>query len=230
MKFPSFLLHGTMAVIVALVAGMPVTAGTAIIDLATFVSGQTPGHVYNRKFTASQEDGRKDVRADAAEGEGVAWRDDLQFSTGTIECDLRGRNNPGASFVGVAFHGLNAGTYEAIYFRPFNFDSTDPEHHKHAVQYVSQPDFPWQLLREQHPGVFENKVEPPPNPDGWFHVRIVVEAKTISVFVDGAAQPCLAVNALAGRASGWIGLWVGNNSDGVFANLKITPDVHSQMP
>jgi hypothetical protein len=230
MKRPPFLIHGIMAAIFSLVASIPTTAGAAIIDLDTFVSDQAPAHVHNREFTTSNEGGRRVVRANAAEGEGLAWWDDLQFSTGTIECDLRGRNNPGASFVGLMFHGVDVETYEAVYFRPFNFNSTNPEQHNHAVQYISQPDFPWQLLREKRPGVFENKVEPAPEPDGWFHVRIVVETKKISVFVGDAAQPCLVVIPPVGRTSGWAGLWVGNNSDGAFANLKIKPDVCNEMP
>jgi len=42
--------------------------------------------------------------------------------------------------VGIAFHGSDNKTLDAIYFRPFNFQSTDPVRKIHAVQYVSHPD------------------------------------------------------------------------------------------
>jgi hypothetical protein len=56
------------------------------------------------------------------------------------------------SFVGVAFHGVDGTTYDAIYFRPFNFKTDDPVRRIHAVQYISHPDNPWQKLRDGQPG------------------------------------------------------------------------------
>ena len=91
------------------------------------------------------------------------------------------------------------------------------------MQYVSHPAHPWQVLREQQPGVFEKPVSPPPNPDGWFHVTIRVDGDTVTVFVDRAATAALAVQRLTTRPGGWVGLWVGNTSPGDFANLTITP-------
>jgi len=43
------------------------------------------------------------------------------------------------------------------------------------------------------------------------------------VYVEHAATPSLAVNTLAGRKTGLVGLWVGNGSGGDFANLTIAP-------
>jgi hypothetical protein len=45
----------------------------------------------------------------------------------------------------------------------------------------------------------------------------------VRVFVDRAAAPVLEVQRLTTRASGWVGLWVGNTSPGDFANVTITP-------
>jgi hypothetical protein len=136
---------------------------------------------------------------------------------------LRGRNAVGQSFVGLAFHGVNDTTYEAIYFRPFNFATEDPARRLRAVQYVSHPAHPWQVLREQHPGVYEKPVIPPPDPDGWFHVTIQVDADTVRVFVGRAASAALEVKRLTTRPGGWVGLWVGNTSPGDFADVTITP-------
>lgn len=54
--------------------------------------------------------------------------------------------------------------------------------------------------------------------------RIVVKESQITVFVNNSIIPCLKVQELSGRKGGWIGLWVGNYSDGTFANLKITKE------
>ncbi len=140
-----------------------------------------------------------------------------------IECDLKGRNQPGASFVGIAFHGADTSTFEAVYFRPFNFRQDDPASRAHSVQYISMPDHDWSNLRQSHPGVYESAITPAPDPDDWLHARIVVEAMQVSVFVNGAAEPSLVVQRIPDRASGWIGLWVGNGSDGAFSHLTMSP-------
>src|SRR5437868_6804168 len=124
---------------------------------------------------------------------------------------------------GVAFHGVDGMTYDAIYFRPFNFKTDDPVRHIHAVQYVSQPDNPWQKLRDGQPGKYEKAVTPAPDPNGWFHARVVVASPKVRVFVGDAKEPALVVDQLSHRGKGLVGLWVGNTSGGDFANLKIVP-------
>src|SRR6266581_6352653 len=152
---------------------------------------------------------------------GLVWLKDYDFGNGTIDVDLLGRTQPvQGSFLGVAFHVADAQTYEAVYFRPFNFRAADSTRHSHAVQYVSQPAFPWQRLRSERPGVFESAVVPEPDGDEWFHVRVVVERPTIRVFVNDAPTPCLVVDELAAGARGSVGLWVGEGSGGSFANLR----------
>jgi len=153
---------------------------------------------------------------------GLVWLKDYDFGDGTIEVDLLGRSQPvQGSFVGVAFHVADAQTYEAVYFRPFNFRASDSTRHSHAVQYVSQSGFPWQKLRSEHPGQYEAPVIPEPDGDQWFHVRVVVAHPKISVFVNDAAKPALVVNELGDRPRGSVGLWVGDGSAGVFANLRV---------
>ena len=129
----------------------------------------------------------------------------------------------GQSFVGIAFHGVDSTTYEAIYFRPFNFKTPDPARHSHAVQYISHPTYTWQKLRAERPGAFEQPVSPAPDPNAWFHVRVVVASPKVSVFVGDAKQPSLVVTQLSDRTKGLVGLWVGNGSGGDFADLKIIP-------
>lgn len=100
------------------------------------------------------------------------------------------------------------------YFRPFSFRTLDPERQSHTVQYVSHPTYTWQELRTERPGDFERRISPAPDPNAWFHVRVVVARPKVSVFVGDAKEPCLVVTQLSDRGKGLVGLWVGNNSDG----------------
>ena len=96
---------------------------------------EVPPKADNRQVTLASEDGRTILRVDEREGDGVAWWPDLVMADGTIEVDIRGKDVMQRSFVGVAFHGLDEKTYDAIYFRPFNFRAADPARRAHAVQY-----------------------------------------------------------------------------------------------
>jgi hypothetical protein len=151
---------------------------------------------------------------------GIVWLKDQTFSKGTIEIDLRGKDIFQKSFLGIAFHGVDTITYDLVYFRPFNFRAEDPIRKIHAVQYTSEPDFPWPRLREEKNGIYEKGIDPPPSPTEWFHAKIVVGETEIKVYVNGATIPSLTVNKLNTRRDGLIGLWnVGLPGD--FANLTI---------
>ena len=190
-------------------------------DLKTLAGGKG-WTVFNRTVTVREQAGRTVAEFDAKPGDGMAWLDGLSFTRGEIECDILGRSLPvQGSFVGIAFGVQDSETYDAVYFRPFNFRSADPDRRAHSVQYVSHPDWTWGRLRQEKPGQFEKAVEPAVDGDRWFHVRIVVEPPKISVFVDESRDPCLTVEALSGPRTGSVALWVGNASPGKFANLKI---------
>ena len=169
----------------------------------------------------------RDVRFDsvvifnAKASEGPVWLKDYSFSNGKIDVDLKGKNLQGQSFVGVAFHLIDGNTFDAIYFRPFNF--FNPERNTHSVQYISMPDHPWQQLRQDFPGKYESKISNPPNPDDWFHATIEINFPKISVFVNNEKTASFVVEQLSGVKTGSVGLWVGYMSEGGFKNLKITP-------
>jgi hypothetical protein len=179
--------------------------------------------LFNRDVIRLVDGARHGVRLSEASGETVAFLPGIDFATGTIEFDVRGKDLAQRSFVGVAFHGVDAASYDAIYFRPFNFRATDPASRSHAVQYHSLPDFTWQKLRTDQPGKYEQAVHPVPDPNAWFRARVVVANLKTSVFVNDAKDPCLVVSPLNDRKKGLVGLWVGNNSGGDFANFIITP-------
>jgi hypothetical protein len=190
-------------------------------DLRTIASG-TGWTVLNRTVTVVESEGRPVAEFDGKPGDGMACLDGLSFTAGEIECDIQGRSMPlQGSFVGIAFGVQSAEAYDAVYFRPFNFRSEDPARRAHSVQYISHPDWKWPRLRQERPGQFEKPIEPPIDGDGWFHVRIVIRHPAIRVYVNGSPEPCLTVEALSGPRTGRVALWVGNNSPGRFANLKI---------
>jgi len=195
----------------------------AAVALLTAVALQQPEslRVFNRSASAVSDGARKGVHLSETAGDGVAWLRGSEFASGTIELDVRGKDVQGQSFVGVAFHGVDDTTYDAIYFRPFNFQTTDPARRLRAVQYVSHPTYTWNKLRAEHPGIYEKPVNPAPDPNAWFHVRVVVAGAKVSVFVGDAPEPSLAVRMLSARTKGLVGLWVGNTSGGDFANLRV---------
>lgn len=178
--------------------------------------------VFNRDITVDET--KKSIELSQELGEGLVWINGVSFSTGTIELDLKGQNIFQHSFLGIAFHGVDDSTFEAIYFRPFRFLATDAAGKSHGVQYVSLPVYTWQKLRADHPGMFENKVSPVPDPDNWFHTKIVVKEKEVLVYVNDAATPSLQAPLLNNRNNGRIALYTADQSGGTFANLVIRND------
>ena len=161
------------------------------------------------------------VEMNAAEGDGLAVFKELAFETGTIEVELLGENNPGRSFIGIAFNIQDEETFEAIYFRPFNFVATEQARKDHMVQYIHHPEYTWYKLREERTMEFENELPAPPDPDAWFKAIIKVSEKHVAVYLDEDAEPVLKVERLASFKSDKIGLWVGNGSSGRFMNLHV---------
>ena len=81
-----------------------------------------------------------------------------RFHNGTIEAWVAGQPLAGASggargFIGLAFRVQDDGRYEAFYIRPTNGRADDQLRRNHATQYISEPDFPWERLRRETPGV-----------------------------------------------------------------------------
>lgn len=174
--------------------------------------------VYNRKVKFENDE----IHLNAQASDGILWLNNSDFENGTIEFDIKGKNTPGQSFVGVVFHAKDSSTFDCVYFRPFNF--RNPERNSHSVQYMAFPGNDWSVLRNAFPGKYENPINPVPDPvDGWFHTTIIVDHPTVKVYVNESEDPTLEVEQLTHQKQGKIGLWVGNNSEGWFKNLIITP-------
>ena len=150
------------------------------------------------------------------------WLKNIDFEYGTINVDIRGRNEFLNSFPGIAFHASDtSANYEVVYFRPFNFRSSDPVRRTWSVQYMSLPEYPFDRLRKESPGQFEHEILPDPKPEDWIHARIVVQKDSITVYVNGMATPSLVTKCLGKRGNGMISLWT-DQTTADFANLTIT--------
>jgi hypothetical protein len=181
--------------------------------------------VFNRTSSALDEAGKKGLRLSEASGNGLAWVEGLTFTEGVIEFDVRGRDELQKSFVGVAFHGQDEHTYECVYFRPFNFNVSDTARCAHAVQYIFEPKFPWDVLRKLRYNDFEKPIGIPNiSKTDWLHAKVEVRKGRIKVYVNHNAKPALDVPTLNEGGKGVkIGFWVGTNANGDFANLQIKP-------
>jgi hypothetical protein len=198
----------------------PQAAAAQSIDLAAALSSARLRAV-NRDVTPLQGD-RRGIHVDAKEGPGVVWIEGTDIGDGTIEADVRGKDVMQQSFVGIAFHRKDDKTYEAVYLRPFNFRAKEPDRHQHAVQYISVPDYDWPRLRKEFPEEFENPVDASLSPTEWVHLRIIINGGAVQVYAGKVQSPTLEVRRLGSTNRGTVGLWVGNNSEGDFADVRIT--------
>jgi hypothetical protein len=159
------------------------------------------------------------VEMNAGDGSGLGILAEIEFAQGIIEVELLGENNPGKSFIGIAFNIQDDNTYEAIYFRPFNFVAEEPIRKEHMVQYIFEPEFTWNNLRKNRTGEFENEITNPPNPDDWFKARIKITDEKVDVYVNEMSDPVLTIDRLTSTKSYKIALWIGHGSSGRFRNL-----------
>jgi Domain of Unknown Function (DUF1080) len=211
--------------ITALFLGFPIMQSfaqqTTAVDIQKS-AGSNGIEVYNRELTLVNEESYKGIRLSKDLGEGVAWIKDMEFSEGIIEFDVRGEDVKQHSFVGLAFHGKNDSTFDAIYLRPFQFREQNEVLRSHGIQYISLPDFTWRVLRAKFPDKYEHAVEPAPDPNSWVKVKIVIKGKNISAFINGKTEAALVVEKLTSLNTGKIGFYVADTSGGDFANLTVT--------
>ena len=152
----------------------------------------------------------------------------VSLQDGTIEFDLAVTRH--RSFAYIQFRMQSDTEYEEIYFRPHKSSLPD------AIQYtpVYKGVANWQLYHSEGytaPAEFQ--------PDQWMSVRLVLEGRSLAVFVGDTAEAQLVVPRLAREpAGGYVafrsflpqgqpeGVYVAN-----FANLKVYPgDVRFDFP
>jgi len=160
-------------------------------------------------------------------GGGIVVLPGTAFHNGTIDIDVTGKPGAGApgdarGFVGVGFRlAADMSKYECVYIRPTNGRADDQLRRNHSTQYSAMPDYDWQRLRTESPGVYESYVDLVPGE--WTHLKIDVSGVKMRFYVNGATQPTLVVNDLKhGDTTGGVVLWIGTGSEAHFANLRIT--------
>ncbi len=175
----------------------------------------------NRKVKIVKEEHVNFIQLSENKKEGLVWLPIKQFGNGTIEIQMRGKDVLQKSFIGIAFHGINDSTYDAVYCRPFNFFAKDSVRKIHAIQYISQPQYTWKKLREERNGIFEKSIMSPPNPNGWFTLKLVLEGKMVKAYINNAKGPSLKVEKLSAITKGKVGIFIGDDSGGDFKSIKI---------
>jgi len=175
----------------------------------------------NREIVNKTELNSGILSLNAQSGDGIAILKNVKFESGTISIDFQGEDIAGKSFAGLAFNIQNDSTYEAVYFRPFNFKSSEKIRREHGIQYIYHPEFSWRKLRTEREGVFEAEFINPPNPNDWFSIELTINPTMVIVKDKSSGKILMEIDRLTKPVSNSIGLWTGHNSKGSFRNLKI---------
>jgi hypothetical protein len=177
--------------------------------------------VVNRGAQVIKEDSLSFLRITEDNKEGIVWLPIKEFKNGSIEIHMRGKDVLQKSFIGIAFHGLNDSTFDAVYCRPFNFFAKDSVRRIHAIQYIAHPVYTWKKLREEQNAIFEKEIINPPDPNGWFTMRLVIQGKTVNAFINDTQLASLSIEKRNDRKTGKLGLFVGDGSGGDFSVIRI---------
>ncbi len=128
---------------------------TALPAVSEVLNGRTELVSYRgvraMKLTPAPETAGKDEAM-------LALLDGPEFKDGSIRLDVAGAPRPGTppdsrGFIGVSFRtGPHGAWSEVFYLRPTNGRADDQVRRNHAVQYASDPEFPWYRLRQENPG------------------------------------------------------------------------------
>lgn len=152
---------------------------------------------------------------------------DLDIHSGVIEVKVLSRIIvpsqflQAQGFIGVDFR-INADNtaFESIYLRPNCGRSEYQFVRNHTVQYFAYPDYKFARLREEANGLYETYADI--GLDEWITMRIEFAGKRAALYLNDQKYPSFIVNEMKGSSvSGSIGLYVDNDTEGYFKDLKI---------
>ena len=125
-------------------------------------------------------------------------------------------------FIGVAFRiDENDAAYESIYLRPRVGRSDNQLARNHTVQYYAYPDYKFDRLRKEAPGMYETTA--PVDINEWITMRIEVTGEKAYLFINDAKYSTFVVEKMKGKTTnGSIALWVDIGTIGYFKDLKVT--------
>ena len=212
-------------------SAMTVTRASLSALLAVPLAAQSADRLAGKNVSIAQVTykGRNAIQVIAApdtpNASSYAVVKDALFRDGTSEVEVAGQPAAGApggarGFIGIAFRLQADGSYEYIYLRPTNGRADDQVRRNHSTQYSSHPSFDFARSRQEAPEKYESYVDL--EPGVWTKYKIEVEGRKARLYVHGVEQPSLIVDDLKMEPrAGGVALWVGPNTEGYFANLKI---------
>lgn len=153
----------------------------------------------------------------------------IDFRNGTIEVKMLSRiQNPSPfeyaqGFIGLAFRiDENDTAFESIYLRPKVGRSDNQLFRNHTVQYFAYPNFKFETLRKEAPGMYEGAA--PVNINEWITMRIEVEGQKATLFINDAIYSTFVVHQMKGSTThGSVALWVDIATEGYFKDFKVIP-------
>ena len=153
---------------------------------------------------------------------------DLDFEDGVFEVKMLSQiQNPSPfkaaqGFIGVAFRiAEQDSAYESIYLRPRVGRSDNQSHRNRTVQYYSYPDFKFERLRKEFPGMYETTA--PVDLNEWITMRIELTGGKAYMYINDAKYSTFVVEKMRGNTThGAVALWVDIGTIGYFKDLKIT--------
>ena len=152
---------------------------------------------------------------------------DSAFKNGIIEVNVLSKLLEDApdfarGFIGIAFRiDESNAKFECIYIRPTNGRAEEQLRRNRSTQYFSYPDFKFDRLRNESPGIYESYADMGLNE--WISIKIEVKDERAKLYLNKSEHPVLVVNDLkhGANASGGVGLWVDVGTEGYFADLKV---------
>lgn len=206
-------------------------------DLTTVISGESAAlKPVNTFVEIDHFEGKevvrvtKDPKVQAVDEPTFAKLIDSDFKNGIIEITVMSKLLKDApdfarGFIGIAFRINESNSkFEGVYIRPTNGRADDQLRRNRSTQYFSYPDFKFDRLRKESPGVYESYADM--GLDEWIKIKIEVKDEKARLYLNDGRQPVLVVNDLkhGADASGSIGLWVDIGTDGYFTDLQIVKD------
>ena len=205
---------------------MKKTTTTTRLELANF-------HPVNTFINTEVVDGKttirvtKDPKVTVVDEATFAKLMDSDFQNGIIEVKVLSKlleNAPdfARGFIGIAFRIDDSDSkFECVYIRPTNGRAEDQLRRNRSTQYFSYPDFKFDRLRIEAPGIYESYADMGLNE--WIHIKLEIKDAKAKLYLNELPHPVLIVNDLkhGANAAGGIGLWVDIGTEGFFTDLNI---------
>ena len=152
----------------------------------------------------------------------------VNLENGIIEVKMLSRvQNPSPfeaaqGFIGLAFRiSEQDSAYESIYLRPKVARSENQFGRNHVVQYYAYPNYKFDRLRKESPGLYETYADV--GLDEWITFRVELDGGKARLYINNQKYPSFIVEKMkASTTNGSVALWVDIGTVGYFKDLKVT--------